>query len=316
MQDTGNPDTGKYLIFLQRNENYKSYNMINLLKYENIIDMRDYDLKNEKQKEFVKKKINVYATNYKEKNDNESKRKNKILDEMVNPKIQNNLKHFLIDFDGKNDIVLLDIVNDFDDSRNYILIPIEIDSKGNYIINHTYNIPKQNYTTDFASRNNLIQGFQSNLIKNVNFDDQKMFNAIKGDIESKTKTVSSENVENIEFSDDSNYGFCGYSLEKVDNMIRITSDCFENIIPKIEVNNKFFPENTEQLIMPRNNTTPRKKYFSQNTTKKNKLPNSPAKSDSGITSNRVVNNNRRNVSSAPLQTQIKQKPAKTNKNSK
>ncbi len=75
MSDTGNQENSKYLIFLKRDEKKNSYNVINILTCREIIDMRDYDLKNDIQKENIRKKMNVYATNYKNKNDNESKKK-------------------------------------------------------------------------------------------------------------------------------------------------------------------------------------------------------------------------------------------------
>jgi hypothetical protein len=297
MSDTGNQEYSKYLIFLKRDEKTKSYNVINILTCREIIDMRDYDLKDDIQKENIRKKMNVYATNYKNKNDNESKKKNKILDYMVNPEVQNNVKPFLISF-GIKDIVLLDIVDDFDESRNITLIPIEID-KGNYIMPRMYNIPNQIYEKNFVksrSEKNLITKFQSNLIKNVNFDSDN-FNKINENI--KSKTISSSNIEQINFLDDSEYKFCGFSLEKVDNMIRITSDCFENVRPKTPINNKLFPE---EARLERKNTPPASIA---------KKPNSPAaKSDPGTTSNisSYATNKTRNVRTAP--------PSEGNKNNK
>jgi hypothetical protein len=286
MSDTGNQENSKYLIFLKRDEKKKSYNMINILTCREIIDMRDYDLKNDIQKENIRKKMNVYATNYKNKNDNESKKKNKILDDMVNPNVQNNVKPFLISF-GIKDIVLLDIVGDFDESRNITLIPIEID-KGNYIMPRMYNIPNQIYEKNFVksrTEKNLLTEFQSNLIKNVNFDSDN-FNKINENI--KSKTISSSNIEQINFLDDSEYKFCGFSLEKVDNMIRITSDCFENVRPKTPINNKLFPE--EPRLEIKNPPPPSIA----------KKPNSPAKSDPGVTSNiSSYENKTRKISSAP-----------------
>ena len=286
MSDTGNQENSKYLIFLKRDEEKNSYNVINILTCREIIDMRDYDLKNDIQKENIRKKMNVYATNYKNKDDNESKIKNKILDDMVNPNVQNNVKPFLISF-GNKDIVLLDIVGDFDESRNITLIPIEID-KGNYIMPRMYNIPNQIYEKNFVksrSEKNLITKFQSNLIKNVNFDSDN-FNKINENI--KSKTISSSNIEQINFLDDSEYKFCGFSLEKVNNMIRITSDCFENVRPKTPINNKLFPE---EARLERKKPPPSIA----------KKPNSPAaKSDPGATSNISSNANKtRNVRTAP-----------------
>lgn len=300
MSDTGNQENSKYLIFLKRDEPKKSYNMINILTYKEIIDMRDYDLKNEKQKENIRKKMNVYATNYKNKNDNESKIKNKILDYMVNPNVQNNVKPFLISF-GIKDIVLLDIVGDFDESRNITLIPIEID-KGNYIMPRMYNIPNQIYEKNFVKSRteaNLLTEFQSNLIKNVNFDSDN-FNKINENI--KSKTISSSNIEQINFLDDSEYKFCGFSLEKVDNMIRITSDCFENVRPKTPINNKLFPGDTK---LERNKPP-----------SIGKKPSSPAaKSDPGKNSNQYnAINNSRNVKSAA--TSVGNQSNKTRKKTK
>lgn len=216
---------------------------------------------------------------------------------MANPN-NNKSRHFLIDFDSKSDILLPSIVYQFNDSLNITLIPIEIDSDKNYVIKHTYNIPKKDYKTYFESRKNLIQGFQSNLIiRNVNFDKENIFNAIKDDI--KSKTISSTNIKNIVFSDDSNYDFCGYSLEKVNNMIKITSDCFENITSKTPVTNNLYPENTNNLSY-QERSLHQKTTHQLNQLKNEQLGSPTAKSDPGTTSNPVINNNSRNVSSAPL----------------
>jgi hypothetical protein len=202
MSDTGNQENSKYLIFLKRDEKKNSYNVINILTCREIIDMRDYELKDDIQKEIIRNKIKVYETEYTknkfkitkfEQEDPNTKRLNRLTD----PKVQNNKKPFLISFDIK-DIVLLDIVDDFDESRNITLIPIEID-KGNYIIPRMYNIPNQIYEKNFVksrSKKNLLTEFQSNLIKNVNFDSDN-FNKINENI--KSKTISSSNIEQIIF---------------------------------------------------------------------------------------------------------------------
>jgi hypothetical protein len=311
MSVTGNQEKSKYLIFLQRDEIEKSYDVINILTCKEIIDMRDYDLKNEAQKEIIKNKILDYTTFYriiknkkKKTNNWEQEESNtKLLNNMLNPEIPNNLKPFLIDFageHGEHDIVFLEIVNDFDDSRNITLIPIEINLNGNYIMPRMYNIPNQIYKNNFESRSkdNLITKFKSNPIKNVIFNKEK-FNAINKNI--KKKIITNVN-DKIQFSNgDINEGICGFSLEKVNNMIRITSDCFENVrpktpipktpIPKTPINNNLFPEVAK---LERNNPP----------ISIAKKPSSPAKSDPGAT--RSYANTSRKISSASSENNPKQ----------
>jgi isochorismate hydrolase len=311
MLDTGNQEKSKYLIFLQRDEKTKSYNVINILTYREIIDMRDYDLKNDNQKENIKNKILDYATfyriiinqkeNFNKVNDTkytseQEESNNKLLNKMLNSETQNSKKPFLIDFDGEYDIVLLDIVNDFDESRNITLIPIEID-KGNYIMPRMYNIPNQIYKENFESRSeaNLINNFNSNSIKNVNFKNDN-FNQITENIKNKTITNVDETIKFL--NSDINEVICGYSLKKVNNMIQINSNCF-GIIDKnpLKINSWVNPN-------------------IQNITQKNlkNKPSSAAKSDPGATSNiSYAINNSRNVRTAPS---VQKQSNKTQKNPK
>jgi hypothetical protein len=302
MSVTGNQEKSKYLIFLQRDEKTNSYDVINILTCKEIIDMRDYDLKDDIQKKNIRNKILDYTTFYrliinkkKKTNNWEQEESNtELLNKMLNPGIPNNLKPFLIDFageHGEHDIVFLEIVNDFDDSRNITLIPIEIDER-NYIMPRMYYIPNQIYKENFESRSeaNLINNLKSNSIQNVNFNEVK-FNEITKNIEDKTIT---DVDKKIKFSNgDINEGICGFSLEKVNNMIRITSDCFENVrpktpipktsIPKTSINNNLFPEVAK---LKRNNPP----------SSIAKKPSSPAKSEPGAT--RSYANTSRKISSA------------------
>jgi hypothetical protein len=280
MSDTGNQEKSKYLIFLQRDEKTKSYDVINILTYENIIDMSDKN-NYENFRTFKNIALKIYTKINSIDAINNINRINSNIVKNISNNIENNIEN-----DIENDIIILfeknfgkNILKDVifikkEEKTDFInIFPISI-TNNNFEFGNIIKLSAHEYNNKFniKKNDNLIQKFNPinqflNLEKNKY---NKIIETIKshelnmGDIQLSDKDIlSSDSYENID---------CRYKVSKSNAMIQIKSSCYEGI-SFIELNQHNVNKPKEALI---------------NNFLENKQLNNYSKTNSTVSSNRTV----------------------------